>query len=100
MSAVTVGYHEVLTEGDDQLPFNVLGLAPDPIDGPEGTDATTFGIGVVSEEVSKVVIDVADLTEVEAVANGWLTAWWPRRRPFTVRGFRTDGQPITEVAES
>jgi hypothetical protein len=96
-----MGYDHELTEGDDRLRFNVLGLAPDPIDGPQGVEATTFVTGIVSEEVARVVIDVPDLGEVEAtVANGWFTAWWPSRQPFVVRGLTSGGNPIAEVATS
>jgi len=101
LSVVTMGYDEDLTEGDDRLRFNVLGIAPDPVDGPEGIEATTFVIGVVSEDVARVVIDVGDLGEVEAtVSNGWFTAWWPSRQHFVVRGFASDGNPIAEIAKS
>jgi hypothetical protein len=101
LSVVAMGYDHELTEGNDQLRFNVLGLAPDPIDGPQGVEPNTFVTGVVSEEISRVVIDLPDLGEVEAtVANGWFTAWWPSRQPFVVRGFEPDGRLITEVAVS
>jgi hypothetical protein len=101
LSAVTMGYDNELTEGHDHLRFNILGLAPDPIDGPEGIDAATFVTGTVSHEVAAVVIDVPGLGEVEATtANGWFTAWWPSRQPFVVRGLASDGIPITEVTTS
>lgn len=101
LSVVSMGYDHELTEGDGALRFNILGLAPDPIDGPEGVEATTFVTGVVSEEVVRVVIDVPDLGEVEAtVANGWFTAWWPSRQPFVVRGLASDNNPIVEVPTS
>lgn len=101
LSAVTMGYDHELTEGNDQIRFNVLGLAPDPVDGPQGVEPTTFVTGIVSEEVARVVIDVPGLDQVEAtVANGWFTAWWPSRQPFTVRGLASDGSAVVEVTTS
>lgn len=100
LDAIHMSVVEELSEGHDLLRFSVMGMMPDPVDGPEGVEATTFVTGTVSEEVARVVIDVEDLGEVEAtVENGWFTAWWPSREPFVVRGIGSDGNPIAEVSE-
>jgi hypothetical protein len=101
LSVVTMGYDHELSDGNDDLRFNVLGLAPDPIDGPEGIEASTFITGTVSDDVAAVLIEVPGLGEVEAtVANGWFTAWWPSRQPFVLRALASGGTPITEVTPS
>jgi len=101
LRVVTVGYDNELTDGNADLRFNILGLAPDPVDGPEGIEASTFVTGTVSDDVAAVLIEVPGLGEVEAtVANGWFTAWWPSRQPFVVRGIGSDGTPITQVTTS
>ncbi|HLF43468.1 MAG TPA: DUF3325 domain-containing protein [Acidimicrobiia bacterium] len=84
-----------LPEGEEPLKFATLGQSPDPVDGPDFIDPTTFITGTVGSGVQRVTITVPDLGEVEAtVANGWFTAWWPSRHPFQVHAIGPNGEPI------